>query len=413
MSLNLIDVIHRSLENKQDVEPLVKYLGMNENVLDFSPDQSRVKATEIANYFRKQGSNDIATFFRGNEGVEYREILVDVGKKLKAKVSEDNSIEKNEELILLTLFEGALDRMTDDEKRQTLRAMGLKEKEIPIGPISTALIQGLLRQYGGFYVYQISVIVANMVSRAILGTGLTFATNAAITRSVGAFLGPIGWLATGLWLAVDLAGPAYRKTVPAVVHIALLRTMLLNRITIGVVGDGSSGKDSLIKAVFGLDADISPIAGSTSKAESFPLNEKGNAVIVNYPGFNDYRPEVEAYTDAYLHHTDVFVMVVDINRGVSKTDIEILNKVKSHGKPVLVCLNKVDLPRTTADLESLEKAAQERLVGCDFIKTAFDPDTRLQPKPIGCEEVYAWIKGKVKSAGKNIDSENFPPFPEH
>lgn len=407
--LELVDLIHRSLANKDDVRPLVKYLDMDESVLNFSAGGERTAATEIANYLRKMGSNDIATMLRGGEGVPYEEVVLEVGQKLEAKVEKANSIEENEERILLKMFEDALERMTDDEKRAVFRSMGMNEGDIPLGAIGAAIIHNLLREFGGFYIYQITVIVANMVSRALLGAGLSIATNAAITRTVGALLGPIGWIATGLWLIVDLAGPAFRKTVPAVIHVALLRTILLNRITIGVVGDGSAGKDSLMKAVFGLDSKIDPIAGSTETAVSYPLNKRGNAVIVNYPGFNDYRSSVDKYTDDYLHHTDVFVMVVDINRGISGTDIKILEKIKSFGKSILICLNKVDLPRTQEDLAKLEEAAQKRLNGYPLIKTAFDPDPRLHQPAIGGREVYDWIHDEIQKEGKSVDSENFPP----
>lgn len=409
--LELVDVIQRSLahDNNNDVRPLIKYLGMDEGVLDFSKGGERSAAAEIANYLRRMGSNDVATMFRGGDGVSYEEVVLDVGEKLKAKVDKANSVEKNEEQILLKMFSDALERMTDDEKRAIFRSMGMSEKDIPFGAISAVVIQNILREFGGFYIYQITLIVANMVSRAIIGAGLSFATNAAITRTVGALLGPIGWIATGLWLAIDLAGPAFRKTVPAVIHVALLRTILMNRITIGVVGDGSAGKDSLMKAVFGLDSEINPIAGSTETAVSYPLNKRGNAIIVNYPGFNDYRNSVDKHTDDYLHHTDVFVMVVDINRGISGTDTKILEKIKSFGKPILICLNKVDLPRTKEDLAKLEQVARARLQGYSLINTAFDPDPRLHQHAIGCREVYSWIRNEIQKEGKSVDAENFPP----
>lgn len=406
--LKLVDVIHRSLANKEDVRPLIKYLGMDGAVLNFNAGGERAASTEIADHLRKMGSNDIATLFRGGDGVPYEEIVLDVGEKLKAKVEKTKSVPQNEELILRKMFEDALERMTDDEKRAIFRSMGMEERDIPIGPIGVAVIQNLLREFGGFYIYQITLIVANMVSRALLGAGLSFATNAAITRTVGALLGPIGWIATGLWLAIDLAGPAYRKTVPAVIHVALMRTILLNKITIGVVGDGAAGKDSLMNAVFGLDSTIDPVAGSTETAVIYPLNKRGNAVIINYPGFNDYRASVDKYTDDYLHHTDVFVMVVDINRGISGTETKILEKTKSFGKPILICLNKVDLPRTQEDLNKLEQAAQHRLQGYSIINTAFDPDPRLQKHQIGCREVYNWIHDEIQKEGKSVDADNFP-----
>ena len=35
--------------------------------------------------------------------------------------------------------------------------------------------------------------------------------------------GPVGWALTGAWTLTDVAGPAYRVTIPAVIQIALLR----------------------------------------------------------------------------------------------------------------------------------------------------------------------------------------------
>ena len=39
--------------------------------------------------------------------------------------------------------------------------------------------------------------------------------------------GPIGWVITGLWTAIDIAGPAYRVTIPAVIEIVVLRQKYL------------------------------------------------------------------------------------------------------------------------------------------------------------------------------------------
>jgi uncharacterized protein YaaW (UPF0174 family)/GTPase SAR1 family protein len=410
--LELVDIIHRSLRNKDDVRPLVKYLGMNESILDCDIGEERNVALSIANYLRQMGSNDIATLLRGGDGVLYEEVVLDVGQKLNAKVKSSYSVEKNEEQILLKMFEDALERMTDDEKRSILLSMGISEYSIPMGAIGVAAVQNLLRELGGFSIYRVTVIVANMVSRSLLGSGLSFATNAALTRAVGAFLGPVGWIATGLWLVIDLAGPAYRKTVPAIIHVALLRTILVNGITIGVVGDGSAGKDALMHAVFGIDSEIDPIAGSTVTALSYPLNKRGNAVIVNYPGFNDYRKSVDKHTDDYLYHTDAFVIVVDIIRGISRTEIDILEKVKAFGRPILICLNKVDLARNEADLKKLKEVAHRRLPGCPMVEAAFDPDPRLGQRPVGVKNVYEWIRTELEKEGKSVDVDNFPPPPE-
>jgi uncharacterized protein YaaW (UPF0174 family) len=166
--LELVDIIHRSLRNKDDVRPLVKYLGMNESILDCDIGEERNVALSIANYLRQMGSNDIATLLRGGGGVLYEEVVLDVGQKLKAKVKSSYSAEKNEEQILLKMFEDALERMTDDEKRSILLSMGISEYSIPMGAIGVAAVQNLLRELGGFSIYRVTVIVANMVSRSLL-----------------------------------------------------------------------------------------------------------------------------------------------------------------------------------------------------------------------------------------------------
>ncbi|MDW2646713.1 ubiquinol-cytochrome C chaperone family protein, partial [Citrobacter sp. HN-141] len=39
----------------------------------------------------------------------------------------------------------------------------------------------------------------------------------------GAFAGPVGWVLSSLWLLIDLAGPAYRVTLPSCIFIAYMR----------------------------------------------------------------------------------------------------------------------------------------------------------------------------------------------
>ena len=36
-------------------------------------------------------------------------------------------------------------------------------------------------------------------------------------------LGPVGWVLTALWTLLDIAGPAYRVTIPAVIQITYIR----------------------------------------------------------------------------------------------------------------------------------------------------------------------------------------------
>jgi len=402
-NLGLEDIIGRTIVNcASDIDPLIKYLGMDLPSKTIAVD----RAKEIALYFREMGSNNIATLLRGGEPVKYGDVVYDVGKNIKAGVGKVSSAFENEKKIIEKIFADTLDKMSAEEKKELFKNMGISSEDIPVGEIGTIITQILLGKFGGFGIYKISLIVANAIARQILGRGLSLATNAMIARGISVFTGPIGWVITGIWLLVDMAGPAYRKTVPAVIYTAALRLMLIYRINIGVVGDGSTGKDSLLKAVFGINTgNVNPVAGSTSSMEIYDLGV--GSYLTNFPGFNDYRKEVNKELDDYIRHMDVFILLVDITRGVTKTDIEIFKNIKSFEKPILVCLNKIDLPRTQEERNSLLIAAKQRIHAENFIETAFDPDKRLhEGGPIGCKKVYKWTCDQIEVDGK--DSSNIP-----
>lgn len=405
-TLSLVDVLQRSLaQNKEDITPLLGYLSTTKEELKVQMERSstRSDAEKIAYYLRKMGSNDIASLFRSGEGVEYEEIVCDVGEKLKVRgVNKNMSVEINEEFIIQHLFSDALKKMSDEERSALMRSMNLSEKDqgaILAGTLMAS--QVMLNQFGGFAVYRMSVILANMLARSLMGNGLNFAANAALVRGVSAFLGPIGWIASGAWLAVEIAGPAFRKTVPAIVHIAMLRQNVLKRLTISVVGDGSVGKDALFKSVFGVDTgNINPIAGSTSDTKVYDLGHTGTIKLINFPGFHDVRSEVNDLVNDNIKHTDLFLLVVDVNRGVSGHDVQTLEKLKAEGKPVLVCLNKVDMLRPN-DRDRMVHVAKTRLQNPYVIETAFDPDPRLsQDGPIGTQVVFDWVVNQLEAQGK-------------
>lgn len=48
----------------------------------------------------------------------------------------------------------------------------------------------------------------------------------ALKKTLGILAGPIGWVITGALVSINLAGPAYRVTVPACVLVATLRKKL-------------------------------------------------------------------------------------------------------------------------------------------------------------------------------------------
>lgn len=175
----------------------------------------------IAKEIRDMGGNSFANLFRGCEGPCYHEIVCDVASKIKAPFNKKKSVSDIENSILETILTKALEEMSDEDKETLLKEMGASGS-VNTASIATSTFLTIFRS-GGFYSYQLTVIIANQIARLILGRGLMLATNAALTRAASILTGPIGWAITGIWTAIDIAGPAYKITIPCVLHIAMLR----------------------------------------------------------------------------------------------------------------------------------------------------------------------------------------------
>lgn len=174
----------------------------------------------IADEIRAMGGNSFANLLRGGEGISYHKVVCDVADQLKVCYDKASSADRIEELIIFKLFEDAWNKMSPSERENAI-------KEIDgnlnfTGPIATVSIMKLIK-LGGFKSYQLAVIVANAVSKFVLGRGLSFGANAALTKSLSLFAGPVGWVISGIWTAIDLAGPSYKTTIPCVIQVATIR----------------------------------------------------------------------------------------------------------------------------------------------------------------------------------------------
>lgn len=216
------------MADNQDLEFLVNLLqkqltstlGAYEAYKKHHPNH-RMYADAIAAELCEFGGNSFANLCRG-QGPAYQSIVCDVAAQLKAPYNKKQSAEMIEDSILRVVLEKALERMSDEEKRELLKASGGTFHFSAKGAALTAAVIALFRA-GGFKSYQITVILVSAIAKAILGHGLAFGTMATITYAASIMVGPVGWALTGIWTAVDIAGPAYRVTTPAVLYVAMLR----------------------------------------------------------------------------------------------------------------------------------------------------------------------------------------------
>lgn len=177
---------------------------------------------DIAAEIQCFGANSMATVLRGGKGVLYREVLTDVCDKVGAKYDAKEVSASIEDKLLLKILGDALGKMSESERAELTKLIGLSNVKT-FTPESMTAAFLLIFKAGGFKSFQLTLIIANAISRAIVGRGLAFASNAALSRTVGLLAGPVGWALTGIWTAVDLAGPAYRVTMPTAIQVALLR----------------------------------------------------------------------------------------------------------------------------------------------------------------------------------------------
>ena len=132
----------------------------------------------------------------------------------------------------------------------------------------------------------------------------------------------------------------------------LQSTPTANRIHISFFGCTNAGKSSLVNAITNQDlAVVSEIKGTTTDpvSKTMELLPLGPVVIIDTPGFDDEsalgKKRIEK-TNRVLAKTDIAVLVVDINVGLSSKDKELIELFKNHNTPYLVVYNKSDTGKT-------------------------------------------------------------------
>jgi uncharacterized protein YaaW (UPF0174 family) len=170
------------------------------------------------------GANTIASIFRGWEGVEYGEIVSDVAEQLGIEPA-GRSPKELELAILEFIIKRYLENASPEERENladVLKKAGADFKEVGAAVARGALAAGtlalLIRQVG-------RKVVAQVIGKIMLRIAGRQAAKEAGKRAAqlaGMAIPLLNIVMIG-WTVVDIAGPAFRKTVPTVIEFALLR----------------------------------------------------------------------------------------------------------------------------------------------------------------------------------------------
>ena len=180
---------------------------------------------------RYLGSADLAYAFRyatGREaGVPFSEIARNVAKTLKIRLS---SLGTDRELLETLVQEYAtkqFERLSPEEQQQLLESLGVDRERAASFLKKSAGVFALptLIQAFGVIVVQglIKTVIFGMIAK-IIGKQLAMRLfNFLFSRLPWwvSWIGPAAWTLSIGWAALDIQGPAYRKTVPIVLYLGL------------------------------------------------------------------------------------------------------------------------------------------------------------------------------------------------
>ena len=361
-------------------------------------------AQNSARGLRRLGAHALVNAaLRGGEGPPYVELLRELARRRgidAAGLGDD--VAAIEAAVLRAWFSEEWARLGGEARRALWDELALPE---PVPDTGAGAVDGVERAMGP----RSSFHIAKLVSRA---------DRPANAVMLGLFaLHPVGCILRAVMLPLmPLIVWWYfrrddRRFLAGVLEVARLRQVLLHRLTIGVVGSPSSGKDAAIRALFGIDTgNISPIAGSTKSVAIQRLPDATAMYVVNTPGMGDVVEQVTEEARQVLDHIDVFLYVVNAEGGVQARELEDYRRCVSRGRPVAVLVNKIDVLRAK-DRDTYLADAQAKL-GCaaeDFLPVAVDPLPQLSPVPLHLDRVHAWLEARLAELGK--DPTELPALP--
>ncbi len=126
-----------------------------------------------------------------------------------------------------------------------------------------------------------------------------------------------------------------------------------DRLKIALVGKPNAGKSSIINKLVGEErVMVSDVAGTTRDAIDTPFTYNGkDYMLIDTAGIRRKRSIENESVELYsvlrafeaVRRSDVCVLVIDANQGLSEQDVRIAGFIHEQGKPSVIVMNKWDL----------------------------------------------------------------------
>lgn len=375
LPLSLPELLRRC--HRDELLPLCTALRVNPQGLGLGK-----LAENLTTTLRRTGGNELSNILlRKGEGPPYSELLAALAERCGVPVEPDP--EATEQALLRWWVGNRLLELGPDQRAAAWSLLGIDGAPPPVE--ETALTRA-----GG----PGSITHPERVVRVV---------GALAARVIVFFLMPLMGPILGITMAMNLAKPKDGILLPAVLEVARLRQVVRHRVTIGIVGSPSAGKDAAIKAVFGIDTgNVNPVAGSTRSVTIQRLPGATALFVVNTPGLGDVVAAVTEEARQVLDHIDVYVYLVNAQGGVQARELADWRHCQESGRPALVVVNKIDTLRESDRTRYLADARGKLGAPAeDFLSAAFDPLPQLSPAPIGVAPVRAWLHAQLHELGKD------------
>lgn len=212
---------------------------LNAAFLAFSSRNSPENRTNLIRLLEKDirylGSSEVAYAKRkllGDEppGVSINEIIEDVSKKLKVKQKLVGTVEAKLERLVKWSVEKTFFALSPEQQRELFEKAGIDRKQ------QDEFFEKIKRNKAHFLPLLLSILGPEITKKII--EGIVISVIAAYLGREGAkelvktvatrfpwwaeWLGPIVWALSLGWLALDLQGSAYRKTIPILLYLGIV-----------------------------------------------------------------------------------------------------------------------------------------------------------------------------------------------
>ena len=214
----LCDIL--TYNNKGEIR-LSEQLTNSDAYINCYPERMNLMATEIAEELRKFGSNTVKTICRKGEADNYESIVRRVCRRMHIKVKESDDTIAMERELLTTICEQATSNLSDEELRNLADKAGIPHKSLNHQMLVTAVMLAIRKN--AYLLTEMIYYVTTRIANMLLGRWITMIGMSTVGRYLRVAAGPIGWAVLAGWTLSDIASPAYRVMVPAVIMVASMR----------------------------------------------------------------------------------------------------------------------------------------------------------------------------------------------